>query len=93
MMRDSRLPFTVLLPDTRTEPIEIHDHLTALRLCLVEKDGVKFLDDSWDVPGAYVLLDAPDADGAFASTSVRRPQASDRACWTTNARRPGPMRC
>jgi len=65
MMRDSRLPFTVLLPDTRTEPIEIHDHLTALRLCLVEKDGVKFLDDSWDVPGAYVLLDAPAADGAF----------------------------
>lgn len=65
MMRDSRLPFTVLLPDTRTEPIEIHDHLTALRLCLVEKDGVKHLDDSWDVPGAYVLLDAPDADGSF----------------------------
>ncbi len=65
MMRDSRLPFTVLLPDTRTEPIEIHDHLTALRLCLVEKDGVKFLDDSWDAPGAYVLLDAPDADGTF----------------------------
>lgn len=63
--RDSRLPFTVLLPDSRSEPIEIHDHLSALRLSLVEKDAVSQLDGSWDVPGAYVLLDAPAPDGSY----------------------------
>ncbi|WP_157465707.1 hypothetical protein [Cellulomonas sp. Leaf395] len=55
----------MLLPDTRTEPIEIIDHLTALRMCVVEKDSVAHLDGSWDVPGAYVLLDPPDAAGGY----------------------------
>lgn len=42
--RDSRLPFTVLLPDSREDPIEIHDHLTSLRMSVIEKGTVRLLD-------------------------------------------------
>lgn len=64
--RDSRLPFTVLMPEDRSDPIEIHDHLTSLRMSVIEKGTVGALDeDAWNVPGAYVLLDAPQPDGAF----------------------------
>ena len=65
MTRDPRLPFTVLLPDTRLLPIEIHDHSVTLRMALVEKDAVHLLDESWDRPGVYVLLDAVEPDGRF----------------------------
>lgn len=63
--RDDRLPFTVLLPDTRLQPIQIHDHLTSLRMALVEKDAVHLLDQSWDRPGVYVLLDGVSEDSTF----------------------------
>lgn len=64
--RDSRLPFTVLLPDSREDPIEIHDHLTSLRMSVIEKGTVRLLDaDAWNVPGAYALLDAPASDGTY----------------------------
>ncbi len=64
--RDARLPFTVLLPDTRLQQIEIHDHLTSLRMVLVEKDAVDLLGPSWDRPGVYVLLDGVAEDSTFA---------------------------
>lgn len=63
--RDPRLPFTVLLPDTRLQPIEIHDHSVALRMALVEKDAVALLDSEWDRPGVYVLLDGVSEDSTF----------------------------
>jgi hypothetical protein len=63
--RDDRLPFTVLLPDSGNQPIEIHDHLTALRLCVVEKDSVGLLSEAWDAPGAYVLLSRIEPTGTF----------------------------
>ena len=65
MTRDPRLPFTVLLPDTRLLPIEIYDHSVTLRMALVEKDAVHLLDASWERPGAYILLDPVEADGTF----------------------------
>lgn len=64
-VRDPRLPFTVLLPDSRLQPIEIYDHSVALRMALVEKDAVHLLDQTWDRPGAYVLLDPVAVDGTF----------------------------
>lgn len=63
--RDGRLPFTVLLPDTRLEPVEIHDHLSSLRMALVEKDSVHLLDRNWDRPGVYLLLDGVAEDSSF----------------------------
>jgi len=56
----------MLLPDNRDAPIEIHDHMTSLRMSVIEKGTVRSLDeDAWNVPGAYVLLDAPDGDGSY----------------------------
>lgn len=63
--RDARLPFTVLLPDTRLEPIEIHDHSVALRMALVEKDAVALLGAEWDRPGVYILLDGVSEDASY----------------------------
>lgn len=63
--RDARLPFTVLLPDTRLEPIEIRDHSVALKMALVEKDAVSLLDGDWDRPGVYILLDGVSEDSSF----------------------------
>lgn len=63
--RDARLPFTVLLPDTRLEPIEIHDHSVALKMALVEKDAVALLGTDWDRPGVYILLDGVSEDSSF----------------------------
>lgn len=63
--RDSRLPFTTLLPDSALQPIEVHDHSVGLRMAIVEKSAVRLLDDDWDVPGAYVLLDRVQEDGVF----------------------------
>lgn len=65
MTMDTRLPFTVLLPDSWHEPLEIHDQMTALCMAIVEKDCVKHLDASWDRPGLYVLLDTPNPAGGF----------------------------
>jgi hypothetical protein len=63
--RDARLPFTVLLPDTRLEPIENHDHSVALKMALVEKDAVALLGSEWDRPGVYILLDGVSEDSSF----------------------------
>lgn len=62
---DSRLPFTVLIPDSRRSPIEIYDHSVSLRMVVVERDAVSLLDNGWDAPGAYVLLDSLADDGTF----------------------------
>lgn len=64
-MRDSRLPFTVLLPDEPDEPVEIHDHSVSLRMAIVLKNSIARLGTDWDAPGVYVLLDAHDADGVY----------------------------
>lgn len=65
-MRDTRLPFTVLLPDDPAVPIEIHDHSVSLQMAVAAKDSISKLDSTWDAPGVYVLLDAPDAEGNYA---------------------------
>lgn len=63
--RDARLPFTVLLPDSPTAPIEIQDHSVGLLMTVVEKSAVHRLDETWDSPGVYVLLDQHEDDGSF----------------------------
>ncbi|RPF28564.1 hypothetical protein [Georgenia muralis] len=52
--RDSGLPFTVQLADDGSDPIEIHDHLTSLRMSVIQEGTVGALDeDAWNVPGAH----------------------------------------
>jgi hypothetical protein len=57
------LPITVLVPESASRPIVIYDSQAALRLAIVERQGVSFLDDSWAGPGIYFLLwPIPDVD-------------------------------
>lgn len=59
------LPVTTLLPDSAADPIVIYDATAALRLAIVERDAARLLSAEWDEPGAYVLLDLPNADGTW----------------------------
>ncbi|MEI2700354.1 MAG: hypothetical protein V9E94_19235 [Microthrixaceae bacterium] len=56
------LPLTVLVPEDASGCIEIYDQHAALKIAVVERAGVHLVGDEWDAPGAYVLLDRPDAD-------------------------------
>ena len=58
-------PFTVLVPDTPGEAIELIDRNHALRLAYVHRDFIARLADKWDVSGIYVLLDPIGADGSW----------------------------
>ena len=56
------LPLTVLVPEDASGCIEIYDQHAALKITVVEREGAHLVGDEWDAPGAYVLLDRPDAD-------------------------------
>ena len=79
MAMGTRLPSTVLLPDSWHEPLEIHDQMTALCMAIVEKDCASHLDASWDRPGLYVLLDTPNLAHRFRCL-----------CWQGGVRRAVP---
>jgi hypothetical protein len=81
--RDSRLPFTVLMPDTANQPIEVHDHSVGLHMALVEKSYTKLLDQDWDGPGVYLLFDALQPDGSY-GVYVGKAPAGVRARLTTH---------
>lgn len=63
--RDDALPVTVLLPDSPAMPITLYDSGAALRMAVVERDGVQSLTADWDRPGVYLLLDLPEPDGTW----------------------------
>ena len=69
---DDRLPFTCLVPDG-PGVIDIYDQTAALRIAVVERDAVHWLSEAWDVPGAYLLLDRPDADGTWSAYVGKAP--------------------
>lgn len=69
---DDRLPFTCLVPDG-PGVIDIYDQTAALRVAVVERDDVNWLSDEWDVPGAYLLLDRPHADGTWSAYVGKAP--------------------
>jgi hypothetical protein len=62
---DDRLPFQALVPVTPSSPIDVYEQSAALQMAVVERDFVKLLDQTWDQPGVYVLLDRPNALGEF----------------------------
>lgn len=67
------LPITALIPDSATSCIELYDRHAALKIAVVERDGVPHLGADWDVPGVYVLLDRPDADGTWGVYAGKAP--------------------
>jgi hypothetical protein len=69
---DDRLPFTCLVPDG-PGVIDIFDQTAALRIAVVEREGVGWLSQEWDTPGAYVLLDRPHADGTWSAYVGKAP--------------------
>lgn len=58
------LPFTVLLPADGAV-IDVIDHTTNLRIGLVHTKACAELSEDWDVPGVYVLLKRPRANGTY----------------------------
>ncbi|WP_201732539.1 hypothetical protein [Acidithrix sp. C25] len=59
------LPLRVLVPENGLEPTIIYDESAALVMAVIDREGVKGLEDTWDVPGIYVLLHVLDGDGFF----------------------------
>ncbi|MBW8483952.1 hypothetical protein [Actinomadura parmotrematis] len=53
----------VTVPETAAHPVEIYIDHAALCVAIVERHGMMSLPGFWDVPGAYILLDSPSAEG------------------------------
>jgi hypothetical protein len=65
-------PALFLLSSTPEQPVEITIEGDALRLLLVQRAGMKTLDDRWDAVGVYLLLGKPVADDSVMSVYVGR---------------------
>jgi hypothetical protein len=59
------LPVTALLASEPGVPVVVFDSNAALRMAVVDRQSVDGLDDSWDAPGVYLLLDPVALDGAY----------------------------
>lgn len=59
------LPITSLIPESSRHPILLYDQHAALRLALIEREGVSFLPPAWEAAGVYLLLYPTDTDGTF----------------------------
>lgn len=58
-------PVTALIPENVGNPILINDKLAALTIAVIERGNAFLLDDRWDRPGVYCLLDPVQTDGTF----------------------------
>ena len=67
------LPLRVLVPDNGVEPTIIYDESAALVMAVIDRDGVRRLEATWDVPGIYVLLHVLDGDGLFGAYVGKAP--------------------
>jgi hypothetical protein len=72
-MSTDTLPLTALVPEARGGLIEIYDQHAALKLTVVEREGARLVDEEWDVPGTYILLDRPDEDGVWGAYVGKAP--------------------
>ena len=59
------LPVTALLASEPGVPVVVFDSNAALRMAVVDRQSVFGLDESWDTPGVYLLLDPVALDGAY----------------------------
>ena len=69
---DDRLPFTCLVPDG-PGVVDLYDQTAALRCAVVDRAAVQALGADWEVPGTYILLDAPSADGSWTAYVGKAP--------------------
>lgn len=59
------LPVTALLASEPGVPVVVFDGNAALRMAVVDRRSAGGLDESWDTPGVYLLLDPVALDGAY----------------------------
>lgn len=59
------LPLTVLVPENAAQPIEIFEQHAALSIAIVDRVGVNSLNEKWNEPGVYLLVDRPGQDGMW----------------------------
>lgn len=62
---DDALPVTALLATEPQTPVVVFDNNAALRMAVVERLSLAGLDESWDAPGVYILINPVDTDGSF----------------------------
>lgn len=62
-MDADQLPLTVLVPENAQTPVEVCDQHAALKIAVVEREGVKYLSKEWEVPGVYLLVEQYDGIG------------------------------
>ena len=59
------LPVTALLATEPGAPVVVLDGNAALRMAIVDRASMSRLDDEWDKPGVYLLLDPIQLDGSY----------------------------
>ncbi len=67
------LPVTVLLATEPGQPVVVLDGNAALRMAIVDRESLGRLDEEWDRPGVYILLDPVSFDGAFGAYVGKAP--------------------
>jgi hypothetical protein len=72
-MTTDSLPITVLVPESAAAPIEVYDQHAALKVAVVEREGINALSDEWDAPGVYLLLDRHGPDGTWGVYAGKAP--------------------
>lgn len=82
------LTVTMLLPPEPGVPVVVFDGNAALRMAIVDRQSVGALDESWEAPGVYLLLDPVQADGAYRAYVGKAP-AGLRARLREHASRRG----
>lgn len=59
------MPVTALLASEPGAPVVVFDSNAALRMAVVDRQSVSGLDDVWDAPGVYLLLDPATLEGEY----------------------------
>ena len=67
------LPVTVLLAVEPGQPVVVLDGNAALRMAIVDRQSIGALDEGWDRPGVYLLLDPVALDGAYGAYVGKAP--------------------
>lgn len=67
------LPVTALLATEPGVPVTVFDSNAALRMTVVDRASLGGLDDVWDAPGVYILLDPPEPDGSYGAYVGKAP--------------------
>lgn len=70
---DDSLPVTALLATQPGVPVTVFDSNAALRMAVVDRLSLAGLDEVWDAPGVYILLDPPGTDGTYGAYVGKAP--------------------